>query len=104
MERTRGWRGELFEFADAGVGALPDGEATGVGAEAFAEDFGQELADVVLRGALGEELEDDEVVVAVGDDAGEVVGFGEDEAVGVVLHGLGCDFVSQGEGCVKSLA
>ncbi len=75
----------MFEFADLWVGALPEGDAPGVGAEVFAEDFGEELADVVLGGALGEELEDDEVVVAVGDDAGEVVGFGEDESAGVVL-------------------
>ena len=50
------------------------------------KDFGEDVADVVLRCALGEELEDDEVVVAVGDDAGEVVGLGEDEAAGVVLR------------------
>ncbi len=75
----------MFELADAWVGALPDGE--GCGGEAFAEGVGEDGTDVVLRGALREELDEDEVVVAVGDDAGEVVGLGEDEAVGV--GGLG---------------
>lgn len=100
--------GELFEFADLWVGALPEGDTPGVGvyvgAEAVAQDFGEEVADVVLCGPLGEELEDDEVVVAVGDDAGEVVGLGEDEAAGVVFHGLGGYFVAEGEGGEDSLA
>ena len=51
-----------------------------------AEDFDDDLADVVLRRALGEQLQEDEVVVAVGDDAGEVVGLGEDQAVRVVFR------------------
>ena len=96
--------GELFEFADLWVGALPEGDAPGVWAEVFAEDFGYQFSDVVLRGALGEELEDDEVVVAVGDDAGESVGLGEDESAGVVFHGLGSYFVPEGEGGEESLA
>ena len=51
-----------------------------------AEGLDDDLADVVLCRALGEELQEDEVVVAVGDDAGQVVGFGEDEAVRVVVR------------------
>ena len=78
VERRFGCGRQMFEFADAGVGALDDGVDPGLGGE----DVDEDLADVVLRGALGEQLHDDERVVAVGDDAGERVGFGEDEAAG----------------------
>jgi len=86
----------LFEFADAGVWALPNGE--GLDIEAFAESGDDGGADVVLGGGLGEELEENEVVVAVGEDAGEVVGFGEDEAVGVVGGGDWGEFSAELEG------
>ena len=86
----------MFEFADAGVWALPNGE--GLDIEAFAESGDDGGADVVLGGGLGEELEENEVVVAVGEDAGEVVGFGEDEAVGVVGGGDWGEFSAELEG------
>ena len=78
-----------------GVGALDDGEGLSTLAEAFAEGFDDGGAEVVLGGSLGEELEDGEVVVSVDDDAGERVGFAEDEAEGV---GLGGELGAEGEG------
>ncbi len=76
-------RGELFELANAGIRSLPDGEIFAVGREVFAQGFYENFSDVVLGGALGEELEDDEVLVTIGDDSREVIGFCEDEAEGV---------------------
>ena len=69
----------------------------------IAEGAGEGGADVILRGGLGEELEEDEVGVEVGDDAGELVGFGEDEAGGVVFVTGGGELVAQGEGCGGAL-
>lgn len=94
-ERCGRWCGEVFELADAPVGAFDDGAeswqvAEGAGAFGGEEFFREEFAEIVLRGALGEELEEDEVAVAVGDDAGEVVGFREDEA-----DGIGCGVVCE---------
>lgn len=47
---------------------------------------------------MGEELQEDEVVVLVGDDAGEVVGFAEEEAARVVFGGDGGEIGAEPEG------
>ena len=46
--------------------------------------FDDDGANIVLRGALGEKLDEDEIVVTIGDDAGEIVGLREYEAVRIV--------------------
>jgi hypothetical protein len=57
-----------------------------------------------LRCALGEELEEDEIVVAIGDDAWEIVGFGEDETVGVVGFGDGGEGLAEMKRAVDARA
>ena len=78
--------GSCFELANARVRTLPDREGRLLASEGGAERCDEDGANVVLRRALGEELQEDEVVVAVGDDAGKIVSLGEDEAVRVVLR------------------
>jgi hypothetical protein len=62
-----------------------------------AESFDDDVADVVLCGALREELQEDEIVVAIGDDAGKIVGLGEDQAVRVVLWSDWSEFAPESE-------
>ena len=87
VREQRAGRGcwELLELADARIGTLPEGERLVARGKLCAEDFDDDLADVILRSALREQLQENEVVIAIGDDAGEVVGLGEDQAVRVVF-------------------
>ena len=93
---------ELLQFPDSWVGAFEDGCDSGQSGE----DGGEGGADVVLGSCLGEELDDDEVVVAVDDDAGEVVCLGEDEAGGVaaceVVGGCDAELVAKRDGGVEA--
>ena len=54
-------------------------------------------ADVVLRGALGEQLEKYEIVVAVGDDAGKIVGLRKNEAVRIIRFSDGSELIAESE-------
>ena len=72
-------RGKSFEFADAGVDALEDRG----GSEMLGECGEDGFANGVGVHGLGEDLEGEDVAVAIDDEAGEKVGFAEDEAVGV---------------------
>ena len=83
-EWARRGRGQLLELANARVRALPDRERRFLASEGCAESCDEDGANVVLRSALREQLQEDEVVVTVGDDAGKIVGLGEDEAVRIV--------------------
>ena len=77
--------------------ALPERERFVAGHELCAESFDDDLADVVLCRALGEELQEDQVVVTVGNDAGEVVGLGEDQTVRVVFRSDRSEFAAERE-------
>ena len=75
----------MLEDTDAGVGALEDSAGAEVGVRKFrGEGLEQSardgFADVGEVQALGEDLDEDEVVVAIDDEAGELVGFGKDQA------------------------
>lgn len=79
--------GKAFELADARFGALDDRR----GLHLFAQDADAGLAYAGSEQAFGEELHDDERAVFVDDEAGQLVGFAEAEAAGVVggvEHGL----------------
>jgi len=95
-ERTGRWGGELLKLANPGIRALPESERLPVGREMGAQSFAEDSADIVLRGALSEELRQDKIVVAIGDDAGKVVGFRKDQAVRVVGCGA-CGIVRKND-------
>src|SRR5580698_5188560 len=82
LQEAGGARRETFELADAGVDAFDDGRGMKAGGE-FGED---RLADGIGVHGLGEDLERENVVVAVDDEAGKEIGFAEDKtkSVGVV--------------------
>ena len=52
--------------------------------EGCTERCDEDGANVILRSALRDKLQEHEVVVTVGDDTGNVVGLGEDEAMRIV--------------------
>ena len=79
LQQAGGAGRQGFEFADPGVDALDDGGWAQAGGQ-FREDG---LADGFAVHGLGEDLEGKNVVVAVDDQAGEEVGFAEDEAIGL---------------------
>jgi hypothetical protein len=92
VERLLRRDGKLLEDADARVGTLEDGTRAEVGVRKFRGERLEErardgFADVGEVEALGEYLDEDEVVVAIDDEAGELVGFGEDEAGGICGSG-----------------
>lgn len=82
-ERLRAWCGKLLELADTRIGTLKNREGLVSGTQGRAESVDQGLPDVVLCGALGQQLHDDEVGIAVGYDAGEVIGLGKDQTLGI---------------------
>ena len=79
-ERRGGWSGKAFELTDTGVGAFPDGNFAG---QLFGQDFDADVSGFRVVEAFGEELHDYDSGVFVDDEAGEIVGFGEDETAGV---------------------
>ena len=85
----------MLELANARVRTLPDREGAFFVSEGGTECCDEDGANVVLRRALGEQLQKDEVVVAVGDDAGKIVGLGEDEAMRVVLRRRGSKLAAE---------
>ncbi len=86
---TRGRKS--FEFADARIDALDDRG----GSEMLGESGENGFADGVGVHGLGEDLDGEDVVVAIDDEAGEEVGFAEDEAVGV---GIADEVLAVGDG------
>jgi len=79
----------LLELTDTWIGALPESQRLAVRCQPLAKGRNDGLANVVLRRALREQLQDDEIVVAVGEDAGKVIGFTEKQPMGIVLGGNG---------------
>uniref|UniRef100_E6QKZ5 Uncharacterized protein n=1 Tax=mine drainage metagenome TaxID=410659 RepID=E6QKZ5_9ZZZZ len=93
LECGRGWlRGverhvcgsrHAFEGANAWVGSFPEGKRGAVGIEVMANGGDDGGADGGGVQPAREELDDDQIGVLVEDDAGEIIGFAEDQAAGV---------------------
>jgi len=62
-----------------------------------AEGFNQDGANIILGCSLREELEQDKIVIAIGDDAGKVVRLSKDKTVRVVGTCDGSEFAAESE-------
>ncbi len=92
-QQSRGKRRQLFQFADTGFDALDDSSWPQLGFLAQRVDNG--LAHGLGIHGLREDLQRDHVVIAVDDEAGQKIGFAENDAVGV---GIGDKFLAIGDG------
>ena len=79
-ERIEAGRGQTLQLADARIGALVNGG----GRKLLAQDAHAGFAHACGEQAFGQELQDDEVAVFVGDEAGQFVGLAEAQAAGIV--------------------
>jgi len=79
IERRLGWLAELLQFPDAGIRPLHDRDWL----QFRLEDIDDGRAHLVPIECLGEDLEKDEVPVAIDDQAGELIGFTEHQAAGI---------------------
>src|ERR1700733_707303 len=96
-QQARGARRQFFELADSRVHAFDDGS----GAKAFAQLGDQRGANDFRIHGLGENLQGENVVIAIDDEAGKEISLAEDDAVGV---GVVDDRLAIGDGIGDALA